>query len=389
MESGVCLETTNLYFEHTLDQNPSLYDSVAAVISYKDFIKNKNNNKIIYYNDIFLEDVIKNTTYVENEFLDHYPIMQNYTSGSTGVKKQIIHNYTSLIAAAKNASTLYTVGERILSTHAINHLGVVTMHILGPILAGAQFFMCKDIADLYFLTNRKLIDTFSGFEAYIKNLLRIHKSLGLALDLTGIKVITGGASLSINILDILFAIGVSEVMCIYGASECLPPVMYRRLFKDSPYVTDYNSLGTVMPGYDIKIQEDKVLISGPSASDYSKDSDGYVHLNDKLKFENDTYYFMGKEQYLKSHVYQDILRLTEEYSTQLNYPLFNSDFDYGLKNDQIYLLLDPILISLVNIDVDHFSNFLKNNNINLDIAGILPKSKIVADAIKGNKIHLL
>jgi hypothetical protein len=165
--------------------------------------------------------------------------------------------------------------------------------------------------------------------------------------------------------------------------------MYRRLFKDSPYVTDYNSLGTVMPGYDIKIQEDKVLISGPSASDYSKDSDGYVHLNDKLKFENNTYYFMGKEQYLKSHIYQDILRLTEEYSTQLNYPLFNSDFDYSLKNDQIYLLLDPILISLVNIDVAHLSNFLKNNNINLDIAGILPKSKIVADAIKGNKIHLL
>lgn len=389
MESGVCVETTDIWFEQTLDQNPSLYDGVAAVLSYKKFIKNKNNNKITYYEDIFLDDVVKGTKYTEDEFLDGYPIMKNYTSGSTGAKKQIIHNYTSMIAAAKNAATLYSVGERILSTNAINHFGVVAMHTLGPMVAGAQFYMCKSIADLYFLANRKLIDTFSGFEVYIKTLARFHKLLKINLDLSGVRVITGGSATSTNLLHSLFGLGVSEVLCIYGANECLPPVFYKRVFNNPSYINDANSLGNIMPGFDIKIYDTEVLISGPSASDYLTDVNGYIHINDKLKFENGAYYFVGREQYLKSYVYQDVLRLTEQYSNKLPYPLFASDFDYGIKDDQVYLLLNFSLLPIINIDTTDLSNYLKNNNINIDVAGVLSKPEISADAIKGNKIHLL
>ena len=389
MESGVCVETTNFYFETTLDNNPELYDTVKLVLSNREFIHNKNNNKITYYEDIFTKDVISDTVYVENEFLAGYPVIKNYTSGTTGNKKQIIHNFNSLIAAAKNAATFYTVNERILGISAINHLGVLAMHILGPVLAGSCMYVCKKVTDIYFLTDRKLIDTFSGFEIYVKNMLRLSNYLSSHLDLTGIRIITGGSTLSPNLLDLMFAQGASEVLYIYGANECLPPVMYKRIFKDTPFITDANCLGTLVPGFDVQIKPDEVLISGPSASDYLKDQDGYIHINDRIDYRDESYYFKGREQYLKNYVYEEVLHLTEQFSNTTEHPLFKTDFDYGIKDEKIYLLLEKQILSYNVIDIDELTNFLKANNIDLQISGTMPKPAVSGDSIKGNKIYQL
>ena len=389
MESGVCLETTSIYFETTLDSVPKLYNTVKLVVSNREFMHNKNNDRITYYEDIFTKDTIFDTVYIEDEFLEDYPIIKNYTSGTTGAKKQILHNYNSLIAAAKNAATFYRVDERILGTATINHLGVVAMHILGPVLAGSCMYVCKSITDIYFLTDRKLIDTFSGFEIYVKNMMRLGNYLSSHLDLTGPRIITGGSTLSTNLLDLMFTRGASEILYIYGANECLPPVMYKRIFKDTSFIADANCLGTLITGFDVKIKQEKVLISGPSAGDYLKDQDGYIHLNDRLDYRNDSYYFKGREQYLKNYVYEEVVQLTEQFSNTTDHPLFKTDFDYGIKDEKVYLLLEKQILNYNVIDIASLTTFLKLNKIDLEISGVMPKPSISGDAIKGNKIYQL
>ena len=387
MESQICFQATDINFEHTLLNNPNLFQKVKAIFGSKQFLKT-NNPDILVVEDIF--QIYNVTEYSPTDIILSTPIINSKTSGTTGSPKIICHTSESLLSAVNKSAEFYDSKEKILSTTNLNHIGVLAMHTLGPVVAGSTLVIGNTVEDLFFLKSRNLITTISLFELHIKNLLRFSKYANFNIDLSGLKVITGGSLLSSSLVTTLFDNGVKEILSIYGANEALPPIFVKRIIKDTVDDNELNNLGVLVQDCNIVLLDQGYKLSGPNTSAFCCDADGFVTIDDNLKLINNNYYFMGRTQNFEGYHYDDILRLTEIFSQNLLIMLFRSDFDYGIKDNKIYLLLDQSIMSLKHtIDLRKLTEFLSDNNIQIEIVDIIEKPRFVKNGIKGNKIYFL
>lgn len=176
-----------------------------------------------------------------------------FTSGTTGPAQLISHKNRSLLwASAQAARLFYTSTDTVSMSVLPNHIGVMSMGVMGPILAGSKINLCfysdPDFAQRFAQGNKCLM----FYYGYLKHC----KDVDLAnFDL----VITGGEPIRQTFLDAMFAKGVGRVASVYGLTECLPPVA-TKYFDHAEISYD---LGEFTEGIEYRIRNGQLELRGP------------------------------------------------------------------------------------------------------------------------------
>lgn len=201
-----------------------------------------------------------------------------FTSGTTGDPKLISHTNRSVFWSAVNAAGLYyTMHDRVLLTSLPNHIGVMTMAVLAPILAGSHIV----------LTNISDPDVIAKYNYCNKTLLFYYQLLNPQLDSVDFSryslAITGGEAIRQHYLDLVFKRGIKRVVSVYGLTEAMPPVATKSF--SHPQI-DYD-LGTFTQGTEYKVIDDVLYLRGPNSYVYPE----WLRTGDLVEIRDDKIYF--------------------------------------------------------------------------------------------------
>lgn len=179
-----------------------------------------------------------------------------FTSGTTGEPKLIQHTHRSVFWAATNAAQMYySSDDRVLLNSLPNHIGVMTMAVLSPLLAGAHVvlgnFSDPDLVPKYNYCNKTLLFYYQLLNDRLDAVEFSHYNL----------IITGGEAIRQDFLDRIFARGVNNVVSVYGLTEAMPPVASHWFNK--PTLT--YDLGDFTAGISVNVHEDVLLLKGPNS----------------------------------------------------------------------------------------------------------------------------
>lgn len=208
-----------------------------------------------------------------------------YTSGTTSTSKPVMLSHRSILANAAGSLELLKFPPTMYTSLPLYHVYSFTCSIINSLMAGCEICVNSDIR--YMLRDlllfkpvgmvvvpliaevlcKKLVDLADtggkGFTSFIKKHskgpLKFDSKLVAAKEkiLPGFNfLICGGAHLSPVIAKVLYKFGIL-IMEGYGITECSPLISVNRngFFK-------IGTVGMVVPGYDIKIVNDEILVKG-------------------------------------------------------------------------------------------------------------------------------
>jgi acyl-coenzyme A synthetase/AMP-(fatty) acid ligase len=230
--------------------------------------------------------------YKPNDIDTDATTISGFTGGSTGEPKLIIHSVQEVLSASTIACNIfYRAKEKFLTHTNINHLGMITMAVVGPIMAGVHLMPSIHISDLVFYSSRGLVDKAILMETsaeFVKNYFS-------EMRFENIEILTGGKNPSPSFVEWALTAGVRRIYSIYGASECLPPVCFK-IIDFYEYET-LSSMGQLVEGYQEKIVDGRLYLKGPGVSRMvTKDKDGFYDTKDRVILINDGLQFCGREQ---------------------------------------------------------------------------------------------
>jgi long-subunit acyl-CoA synthetase (AMP-forming) len=232
--------------------------------------------------------------------------LTSFTSGSSGKEKTVYHTAKSVIDSGLVASEQFKIGEGYSSFPTVSHIGVMTFHVLGPIIAGVKFYSLSEISDIVHLVKKKALSSVSIFSAQFSIIKELHGDV----DFSNIRVYLGGSSPVQGVVDYFFKNNGEKMFNVFGLTECLPPIFIHEI--DVNYDFSKNVLGKLQTGYEFKIDEDSVLlVKGPGLSSYVDiDSNGFFYTKDfaEMTETNDVIY-LGRG----SIVNQDGRRIFEKH----------------------------------------------------------------------------
>lgn len=212
--------------------------------------------------------------------------LSGYTSGSTGTPKKVSHTPYTFLIASSVASRFFNNKDSYAASPKFGHLGVTSLHLIGPMLAGVTMYTSKSSLDLFSLCNRKIINKITLFELELREFLSSNLS-NYIVDLSNIEVYCGGGSPTITFIDWFFSRNGKTIHSFYGTVEVLPPIMIKTI--SDPTVNVYErDLGKLTNNYcKIKInQQGQLLVDGPSKSTYltTVNEDGFYNTTDYVRF---------------------------------------------------------------------------------------------------------
>lgn len=205
-----------------------------------------------------------------------------FTSGTTGEPKLIQHTHRSVFWAAANAARMYySSDDRVLLNSLPNHIGVMTMAVLAPLLAGSHVVLGNisdpDIIPKYNYCNKTLLFYYQLLNDRLDAVEFSHYNL----------IITGGEAIRQDFLDRIFARGVKKVVSVYGLTEAMPPVASQWFFE--PTLT--YDLGEFTAGITANVHEDILLLKGPNSYTWPE----WLRTGDLVESRNSRVYFKTRE----------------------------------------------------------------------------------------------
>lgn len=224
--------------------------------------------------------------------------LSGYTSGSTGTPKKVSHTSHTFLIAGSIASRFFSNKDTYGPSPKFGHLGVTSLHLVGPLLSGATMYTSQNTIDLFSLCNRKFINKITLFELELREFLASGLSEYI-VDLSDIEVYCGGGSPTITFIDWFFSRNGKKIHNFYGTVEVLPPIFVKTILD--PTVNIYErDLGKLTNNYcKIKINgQGQLLVDGPSKSTYltKLDEDNFYNTTDYVRFDenNNHVYYLGR-----------------------------------------------------------------------------------------------
>jgi AMP-binding enzyme len=322
------------------------------------------------YTDLLLSDEYS------PDFIDWDKILiSGYTSGTTGVPKKITHTPTSFLSASVLASQFFSAADRYATYPNFNHLGVVSMHVMGPVIAGVVLFSITGNLDLISLISRKILNKITFFDINLKELMTHFPTHNV--DLSNVELYCGGSSPTTTFVDWFFDNKGKKIYTFFGASECLPPVFYNEIINKDHIVLD-RDLGQLIEPHQIdKNNNDQLLIKGPSiATSVKLDDWGFYNTGDYVSIDNNTVKYLGRQssvhqQKIVYHVDVENVVTTFIADLGLMLPPYLIEFE----KDTIKILLPstkvhPVLAELAAVLADKFAGF------QIDIMPIWPDESV-------------
>ena len=276
-------------------------------------------------------------------------IINVYTSGTTGEPKLLSHSVDTLInAASLSAAEYYSVTDSVVTHMNFNHVGVISIGVLSPIIAGARMLTTIDMGDLFYYLQRKLVTKLLAFEVTLRV---IRDANDINVDFSGVTIITGGKVVSRSFVDWCLSKNAAAIVSVYGTSECLPPVLHGIFNKDKD---DNLSIMThLQPGYIVNIQDNELMLKGPGVSRFYESDDGWYHTGDNVSQVSESeFLYIGRKNYpvTANHEF--------EFDNCINSSLVESDIrfvfphDYATKldgNDVAFTFTNARIANTVNI----------------------------------------
>ena len=220
-------------------------------------------------------------------------IMIGFTSGTTGTPKQIPHSVRSFLSASCISADFFEPTDTYAASCNFNHLGTVSMHVLGPIIAGVKFYTVIHLLDLHNLLSRRLLNKFTFFELDLRSLQKMLYDTYIGLE--GTTMYCGGSSLSIEMLEWFFSNRGDKIYNFFGASECLPPVFVNEVY-DKHFDVLARKLGRILPPYVSRQAANGMMeLNGPGISPgVAITSDGYYNTKDYVDITDGVHIYNGR-----------------------------------------------------------------------------------------------
>ena len=241
-----------------------------------------------------------------------------FTSGTTAVSKAVVLTQQNLLENVGNATAVFDLGNNVYSGVPLFHAYGMTCGLLSSMMCGAMFtvtenirFMMRDARlceAVTFLAVPVILDTLlkTAEDEARKNgkaklfrkicslrggrclysLLHRKKIDKLRQECFGSlrMIVTGGAYMNAAVCRKVQNFGIL-VFPGYGITECSPLVSVNR-----PHFFDTSTVGTVLPGFEIKFANGEILLRGscvmqgyyndPEATGKVIDGDGWFHTGD-------------------------------------------------------------------------------------------------------------
>jgi hypothetical protein len=197
--------------------------------------------------------------------------------------------------SARHRSQFFKPEDQYATYPNFNHLGVVSMHVMGPIIAGVTLYAITGNLDMISLLSRKMLSKITFFESHLKE-LQTHFSAAYT-NLSGVELYCGGGSPSQMFVDWFFSKNGKKIYTFFGASECLPPVFYNEILNTEYLITDRN-LGKTVPPYVInKDSNDQLGLKGPAVGINVKlDKQGFYNTGDYVTIDNNSVKYLGRKR---------------------------------------------------------------------------------------------
>ncbi|MFD8500070.1 AMP-binding protein [Amycolatopsis sp. NPDC059657] len=230
------------------------------------------------------------------------PALIQYTSGSTGAPKGVVHRHSGLLALPRTTGARFglTPADRCFSTPKLSFGYGFGNSVLLPFAAGASSVLLERPADPYAVAHalRTARPTlFFSVPALYAALL----STPDRLDFSGVRCcVVGGEGLHARLVERWREVTGHELINALGSTECLHIVL-----TSQPGRAD---LGDPVPGVEVKVvgeneAEGEAYVRGPlTASHYwnapaetaAVFRDGWVRTGDVLRRDRDAWHYIGR-----------------------------------------------------------------------------------------------
>lgn len=274
--------------------------SLVDWVNASDYIDLSKLNNIFYLDETEINSrleqcgVVQYTPDVVN--LEHEFVVA-HSSGTTGKPKQIIHTCQTFLKGAELSGELYSEHDSFASHGSTNHVGMVSVNVLGPLFKGATLYTVKNIKDLAFLASRKVLNKVFIYESDFSVLVAA-KASEFSDMFDGCTIMTGGGILTTRFVDCAFEYGAKKVISLYGNNEAITQ-QFAKVFNSPQDEIVGADIGTPTRQVQYKIKNCTLWIKSPCIGKYiTVDEDGFFDTNDHVLEYKGQIFYQGRQRYI-------------------------------------------------------------------------------------------
>lgn len=323
--------------------------------------------------------------------LDHVLVVA-HSSGTTGQPKEIVHTCQTFLKGAELSGELYNEYDSFASHGSTNHVGMVSVNVLGPLYKGSTLYTVKNIKDLAFLASRKILNKIFIYEGDFSVIVAAQDA-AFSNMFSGCTVMTGGGILTTKFVDSAFEYGAKKVISLYGNNEAITQ-QFAKTFNSPQDDIIGADIGTPTKQVEYKIKNQTLWIKSPCIGKYiAVDQNGFFDTNDCVREEDGKIFYQGRHRYIINNkeifdldigrcimnsLKQDLMAV--EYVTDVEY--INGDLQVSLYPRNI--VANRVVIESLDQLKLNLSKLIGSDRVEINHSDVLLSFDVAMTGIKPN-----